>query len=915
MSASLRSKIFLYWLPGIVLAIVLIAGYGTYTAYKRDTASAQARLQSIALFYAANVGTELERAMDAARTLAQMLSAIRASNQRFSRDEANAMLKEILKRNPSFLAVYTAWEPNAFDGNDAAFVGAPGHDSTGRFSPYWSQLNGKIQQAVNIGYDSSGIGDYYQQPKNTQRECILEPYSYPVQGKNVLITSLSVPIIIGEVFYGICAVDITLDFLQTLTDKADVFDHAGSVAILSHIGTIVSMTDRPEYVAKSMGTVFSPFRTDSTASKGAPSRRYQASRSGTFLEHDTLYAFAPMQVGFASTAWSVLVSVPKDVVITPLTAVTFTQAAMVIVIISVLALTIWLFSTRMLQAISALQLATETFATGNLEALVAVTGDDELSVVGESFNKMAHKIRAMMDDLRHNQALTAQTQRDLRISEQRLRMVMELAPFVAVQYYNREGRVQYWNKASEYIFGWTAEETIGKTLDELIHTSEEAKAFVQMLNDIRQTGQSFGPSVNSFQRKDGSAGFCLVTTFVIPASEEGDLTFVCMDVDISEQRRAEEDLRRIQKNQQKILETMGVGVTVTRGNELLFVNEAWCNLTGYTQEELRHFNIYSVIHPDSRKNIEERGRARLRGENLPGRYEERIFHKNGTTLWVEITAFVIDYEDEPAVIASFVDITALKNLILQLETLIAEKEHLLVRLEHQQNAALRSFIQGQEDERHRIAQDLHDGVGHLLSIVKINLSSFHDEVQRLVPNRMQEFEHFLQLYDQAVQEVRAVSHQLMPATLRKMGLKVALQDLMTMLTISTSLRVDSALDALDSLSPHLSTELETSIFRILQELVNNTLKYAHATTMSIQFINSNGALLCIYEDDGIGFDTTAAPNGIGLRNITNRVLLLGGTIEFDSSPGSGLVATMEIPMYSPQNELSSSPQSAMEQAP
>ncbi len=97
MSASLRSKIFLYWLPGIVLAIVLIAGYGTYTAYKRDTASAQARLQSIALSYATNVDTELERAMDAARTLAQMLSAIRVSNQRFSRDEVNAMLKEVLR--------------------------------------------------------------------------------------------------------------------------------------------------------------------------------------------------------------------------------------------------------------------------------------------------------------------------------------------------------------------------------------------------------------------------------------------------------------------------------------------------------------------------------------------------------------------------------------------------------------------------------------------------------------------------------------------------------------------------------------------------------------------------------------------------------------------------------------------------
>jgi two-component system, NarL family, sensor kinase len=279
---------------------------------------------------------------------------------------------------------------------------------------------------------------------------------------------------------------------------------------------------------------------------------------------------------------------------------------------------------------------------------------------------------------------------------------------------------------------------------------------------------------------------------------------------------------------------------------------------------------------------------------------------------VQVSGLLIAYQGQTtATLATFVDITERKNAMINLEQAVREKERLLVELEQQKNAVLRSFIRGQEDERHRIAQELHDGVGHLLSIVKIGLSSFQEHVQELVPHRLEEFQRFLGLYDQAVQEVRAVSHQLMPATLRKMGLKAALQDLATMLALSTKLRTHVSLGALETLPDHLSSELETSIFRIVQELVNNTIKYAKATTISIQMISGEGRLICVYEDDGVGFDTAHPSGGIGLQNITNRVMLLGGTVEFDSSPGNGVVVTMEIPVSSParlsDNLLANSP--------
>jgi PAS domain S-box-containing protein len=372
------------------------------------------------------------------------------------------------------------------------------------------------------------------------------------------------------------------------------------------------------------------------------------------------------------------------------------------------------------------------------------------------------------------------------------------------------------------------------------------------------------------------------------------------DIDITKQKETEEALQQSKDDLNTILTMMMVGVAVNINNQYVFTNAALEQILGYTEEEFKGLdNIEQLIHEEDRPLVHQRYTERLDGTHRHADLVEvRYRHKDGHDVWVQVSGLLITYQGEQATLATFVDITEGKRAVEKLEEALREKEHLLAEVERQKNTVLRSFIQGQEDERHRIAQDLHDGVGHLLSIVKIGLSSFQENVQALAPERLDDFQHFLRIYDQAVQEVRAVSHQLMPATLRKMGLKAALQDLATMLTLSGKIRVDVSLEALDTLTTQLDNELETSVFRIVQELANNTVKYAQARTVSIQIINNGGSLLCIYEDDGIGFDVHNVPRGLGLNNIYNRVLLLGGTAEFDSALGNGMVATIEIPVHS-----------------
>lgn len=134
-------------------------------------------------------------------------------------------------------------------------------------------------------------------------------------------------------------------------------------------------------------------------------------------------------------------------------------------------------------------------------------------------------------------------QRRLEDSEARLRATLENTPNVAVQWYDLEGRVVYWNNASEVLYGWSASEAIGKTLDELIYTPEEAAEFIDLLRQAHRDGMRIGPEEYRFRRRDGSVGYILATIFPIPGEGESPYC-ACMDVDITARRTAADAMQR-----------------------------------------------------------------------------------------------------------------------------------------------------------------------------------------------------------------------------------------------------------------------------------------------------------------------------------------------------------------------------------
>ncbi len=131
-----------------------------------------------------------------------------------------------------------------------------------------------------------------------------------------------------------------------------------------------------------------------------------------------------------------------------------------------------------------------------------------------------------------------QAEAALRASEESLRATIENTPYVAVQWFDYQGRVTFWNRASEHLYGWTSAEACGKTLDELIFAPAEAAAFARALKEIEDTGNAIGPVEFPFHRRNGTPGMVLSTVFRIPAPT-GEKRFVCMDVDLTDRKAAE----------------------------------------------------------------------------------------------------------------------------------------------------------------------------------------------------------------------------------------------------------------------------------------------------------------------------------------------------------------------------------------
>lgn len=211
----------------------------------------------------------------------------------------------------------------------------------------------------------------------------------------------------------------------------------------------------------------------------------------------------------------------------------------------------------------------------------------------------------------------------------------------------------------------------------------------------------------------------------------------------------------------------------------------------------------------------------------------------------------------------------------------------------QQLTATEAVLKGEEQERTRLAKDLHDGLGGMLSGIKYSLNTMKGNLI-MTPDNAQAFERSLDMLDSSIKEMRRVAHNMMPEALVKFGLDTALKDFCNDINKSGALQVSYQSIGLENEMIEQTTSI--TIYRIVQELINNTMKHAAAKTAIVQVAKTDGRLSVTVEDDGRGFDIAILnpSKGMGWSNIQNRVEFLKGTLDVQSEKGKGTSVHIEM---------------------
>ncbi|HYM94760.1 MAG TPA: sensor histidine kinase, partial [Chitinophagaceae bacterium] len=249
-------------------------------------------------------------------------------------------------------------------------------------------------------------------------------------------------------------------------------------------------------------------------------------------------------------------------------------------------------------------------------------------------------------------------------------------------------------------------------------------------------------------------------------------------------------------------------------------------------------------------------------------------------------------------IAAFVILSVLLAYSQYKRFRLKQEARLKTEVMKQQELATKAVIEAEEEERNRIARDLHDGVGQMMSVAKMNLSAFESEIDFKKEEQKSAFEKIINLVDESCKEVRNVSHNMMPNVLLKKDLATALNDFVDKLD-KKNLYIRLHIEGLDE---RLDSNIESVLYRVVQECVNNVIKHSGATELDISIIRDKDGISATIEDNGKGFNIPEndRSDGIGLKNIITRIDYLRGAVDFDSAPGRGTVVSLHVPLNFPK---------------
>lgn len=426
---------------------------------------------------------------------------------------------------------------------------------------------------------------------------------------------------------------------------------------------------------------------------------------------------------------------------------------------------------------------------------------------------------------------------------------------------DRTGRFLEMNRMASDMLGYTVDELKKMTFADLL-TKDELETRPPKYNEVKR-GVSF-VSVRKMNHKNGSVVHVEINASVLPGNR---LMGVVKDVT---------GLKRLQKELEDYKNALDNATIVTMTDKegvITHANDNFCKVSGYSREELigKSNNIVnSGYHPAV--YFQEFWQTIRSGKVWSGEIRNRA--KDGSIFWVYAT--VVPFLDENGVPYKYAGI----------------RQDITFRKEEKMRID-KAILQAQEKERNLIGMELHDNVSQLLSASLLYISAAANGTIASSMND-QLFARSREYILDAIKEIRVISHQLAPVTNKELSVRDLFESLCN--DIRSVQRFEIHLDIGEIETSTFNVELIRNLYRIVQEQLNNIIKYAKAKNVRISLHSQDREISLCIADDGVGFDPRAIKSGIGLENIRRRTQLFDGSVQINTAPGKGCEVFIVLPV-------------------
>ena len=484
-------------------------------------------------------------------------------------------------------------------------------------------------------------------------------------------------------------------------------------------------------------------------------------------------------------------------------------------------------------------------------------------------------------------------------SEERFRQVFERSA-AGMVISDSSGQILRANKSFCDLVGFSEDKLQVRSMLEITHAGDR-EATQAYLEEIQRGRAHVHELEKRYVRQDGEVVWgCTSVVLLLP--DGGAPYSISVVQDISARKRAEELLRESEQRFRTIFENEGLGTSlVDRQGHPIKCNPAIQKMLGFTQQELRSMAFTEFTHPDDIDLDWMLYSELVDGKRDKYEIEKRYIKKDGQMMWGHLTVSRVKNEDgAPAdyTVGMVEDITERKRAERELR---AAHDQLTKELAERTQAEAEivrlsvSLINAQEEERTRIARELHDDFSQQIAVLGITLSN----IRRQIPeDRLEAREQAERAYGRVLaigEGIRHLSHQLHPAIIEHSGLVAALEsycvEFESLTKVSATVQAEGSFD-------DLSANATLGIFRIAQEALQNIWKHSGVTEAGICLARAGEHVGLLISDRGIGFDP-AQPSkdaGLGLVSMRERARLLGGTLTVESSAGHGTTIIVDIPV-------------------